>query len=177
MTSEQVSAAVSDADRWAHQHVAVEAISRQLGGGGRATLGSPCGSGKSVIAAKSARALVPDGPVLVTVPTLEVAEQMLTTFRTVGGAGRLVAVCSDAEVLEAAGARQPGDPDGLENVITTRPDEVAAAVATPGRVTAVCTYASVPIVAAAHARHAMGPWQLVVCDEPATVNGAVVCAW
>ncbi|MFG1858472.1 Helicase associated domain protein [Actinomadura geliboluensis] len=177
MTSEQVSAAVPAVDRWAHQHVAVEAIGRQLGGGGRATLGSPCGSGKSVIAAKAARALVPDGPVLVTVPTLEVAEQMLTTFSTVGGAGRLVAVCSDAEVLEAAGARQPGAPDGLENVITTRPDQVAAAVAAPGRVTAVCTYASVPIVAAAHARHAMGPWQLVVCDEAHRLAGRAGNAW
>lgn len=157
-------------DRWAHQPVAVAAITAQLGAGGRTTMLSACGSGKSLIAAKAARVLVPDGPVLVLVPRLEVAEQMLGTFQRVGGAGRLVAVCSDEEILDAGEL-------GLGGVVTTKPAQIAAAVAGPGRVTVVGTYASQRAIVAAHADHRLGPWGLIVADEAHRTAGPAGRAW
>ncbi|WP_192809933.1 DEAD/DEAH box helicase [Actinomadura rudentiformis] len=159
-------------DLWRHQPVAVEANCRELAAGGRATNVSACGSGKSRIAALTARRLVMAGSVLVMVPTLELAAQMIRDFVSVGGAGRLVAVCSDGEVLH-------GDSGVPAGTVTTRPQQLAAAVAAAGggRVTVVCTYQSLPVVAAAHRDHGLGRWGLVVVDEAHRTAGAAGRAW
>ncbi|NED58095.1 DEAD/DEAH box helicase family protein, partial [Micromonospora aurantiaca] len=72
------------------------------------------------IAARAALELVPDGLVLILVPRLELAAQMLDTFHRIGGAGRLVAVCSDKEMLRASEL-------GLNGVVSTDPGHVAVA--------------------------------------------------
>ncbi|WP_169514763.1 DEAD/DEAH box helicase [Actinomadura atramentaria] len=161
---------MSAADRWAHQPAAVRAITDELGGGGRALLWSACGTGKSRIAATAARDLVPGGRVLVLVPTLDLASQMVAAFRGVGGAGRLVVVCSDTEILSADGLELPG-------TVTTRPDVLAAATGGAGRITVVCTYHSLPVLVAAHARHGLPGWELVVADEAHRTAGRAGQAW
>ncbi|NEA27619.1 Helicase associated domain protein [Actinomadura bangladeshensis] len=157
-------------DRWRHQPEAVAAITRQLRDGGRTTVLAACGTGKSTIAARAALELVPDGLVLILVPRLELAAQMLDTFHRIGGAGRLVAVCSDKEMLRASEL-------GLNGVVSTDPGHVAVAAAPPGRVTAVCTYASQQVASQAHLNHGLRPSGLIIADEAHRTAGRAGQAW
>lgn len=167
-----------DADLWAHQPAAVAAVADALRGGGRATVESACGTGKSRIGAAAAGVLAPQGRVLVTVPTLELAGQMLVTFAAHGGAGlgRTVAVCSDGEVVPAGELAELGLAGG-EAAVTTDPARLAALTAVPGRVTVLCTYQSLPVLTAAHARHGLPAWDLVIVDEAHRTAGRAGKAW
>ncbi|TDC75640.1 DEAD/DEAH box helicase [Actinomadura sp. 7K507] len=160
------------ADRWAHQPVAVAAIEAALGAGGRATGESACGSGKSRIAAQAAARLAPEGRVLVTVPTLELVAQMLATFAEHGRPlGRVVAVCSDAEVLSAGEVELGGAK------VTTDAARLAELTRVRGRVTVLCTYQSLGVLAGAHAEHRMPSWDLVVVDEAHRTAGRAGRSW
>ncbi|TDB88845.1 DEAD/DEAH box helicase [Actinomadura sp. KC216] len=159
-------------DRWAHQPLAVAAITAALSAGGRATGESACGSGKSRIAAQAAARLAPDGRVLVTVPTLELVAQMLATFAEHGGPlGRVVAVCSDAEVVSV------GEVELGEAAVTTDPARLAELTDVPGRVTVLCTYQSLGVLAVAHAEYRMPSWALVVIDEAHRTAGRAGRSW
>ncbi|MEV6987557.1 Helicase associated domain protein [Sphaerisporangium sp. NPDC051017] len=163
-------------DRWAHQVEAVAAVEKALACGGRATLEMACGTGKSVVAAQSAGRLAAHGRVLVAVPTLELIVQMLGEFRDHGAVdlGEVVGVCSSDEIRHMP--RGVGGMTLLARVTTTAAD-LAAWTAVKGRVTVLTTYHSMPVVAAAHADHAMPPWDLVIADEAHRTAGRVGGAW
>ncbi len=165
--------ALLDDDLWSHQPKAVAAIVEALRDGGRATAESACGSGKSRVAARVAGRLAPAGRVLVTVPTLELVAQMLATFAGHGlvGLGRVVAVCSDAEVL-SVGELELGDA-----AVTTDAARLAALTDVSGRITVLCTYQSLEVLAAAHAEGGMPAWDLAVIDEAHRTAGRAGRAW
>ncbi len=85
-----------------HQIEAVAAIVRGLdippGGipvnGLRGQVHAACGTGKTIIAAASAKRLVPKGRILVLVPTLDLLTQTVQAWRAAGHMGPAVAVCS-----------------------------------------------------------------------------------
>ncbi|MDQ1052072.1 superfamily II DNA or RNA helicase [Streptomyces sp. V4I2] len=85
-----------------HQIEAVAAIVRGLdvppGGipwnGLRGQVHAACGTGKTIMAAASARRLVPRGRVLVLVPTLDLLAQTVRAWHEAGHKGPAVAVCS-----------------------------------------------------------------------------------
>ncbi|WP_433358877.1 Helicase associated domain protein [Streptosporangium sp. CA-115845] len=169
-----VTQTLDSAQLWSHQPVAVAAIERTLRRGGRATVESACGTGKTRIAAQAAGRLAPAGRVLIMVPTLELVGQMVRTFDRHGGValGRVVAVCSDARVLSRGNTL---DVEGAQ--VTTDPASLAAATAGPGRLTVLATYQSLPVLAAAHARYGLKRWDLAIADEAHRTAGRAGRAW
>jgi superfamily II DNA or RNA helicase len=133
-----------------------------------------CGTGKTRIASAAVSRLAPRGRNLVVVPTLELAAQTLREWRDCGDSplGTVVVACSDPAVLSGR------DIDlGRDVTVTTLPEEIAAACAVPGRVTALSTYDSLPVVAAAHAGHDLPKWDCMVADEAHRTAGAAGGAW
>jgi len=159
---------------WPHQREAVDAAVRALAGGGRATVVSACGTGKTRIASAAVNRLAAGGRVLVGVPTLELAAQTLREWRDCGDGplGTVVVVCSDPAVLSGRDIDLGGDV-----TVSTLPGQVAAACAVPGRVTVLSTYDSMPVVAAAHASHDLPRWDCVVADEAHRTTGCAGGAW
>ncbi|MUN41671.1 DEAD/DEAH box helicase [Actinomadura litoris] len=157
-----------------HQREAVGKAVRALAGGGRAQLLSPCGTGKTITASAVDEELAAAGRTLVTVPTLELAAQTLREWRSKGGRslGTVVVACSDPAVL--TGREVELD---TAAVVTTSPEQIAAAGAVPGRVTMVSTYDSAPMVAAAHTNHDLPAWDLLVVDEAHRTVGAPGRPW
>ncbi|MEV0294773.1 Helicase associated domain protein [Nocardia sp. NPDC050710] len=152
---------------WRHQVEAVEQVCGELEERGRATAVAACGTGKTVIGAECSLRLVPDGRVLVLVPTLELLAQTALSYAAHldVAAGVIVAVCSDRHATDAA-TKVRAELSYLHTPVTTDPEQLAEAVATrPGRVTVFATYASVPVLTAAHADHQLGSWDLIVIDE------------
>jgi superfamily II DNA or RNA helicase len=80
--------------------------------GGRATVVSATGSGKTFTAASAALDLYRHGRILVMLPTLELLVQTAESWRKVGHSGPMVAVCSIErdEVLDALGVRTTTNP-------------------------------------------------------------------
>ncbi|MET8682225.1 Helicase associated domain protein [Streptomyces sp. NPDC004647] len=156
-----------------HQIEAVDSIVRALEfsahpemppEGLRTTAVAATGSGKTIIAAKAAQRLEPQGRILVLVPTLDLLTQTVLAWRAAGHRGPAVAVCSlgrDA-VLEAAGVR-----------CTTIPTRLAL-WAGSGPVTVFATYASLGVLEKAH-QGAYGqilqPFGLAVIDEAHRTSG------
>ncbi|MFF4619208.1 DEAD/DEAH box helicase family protein [Nonomuraea jabiensis] len=141
---------------WAHQRQAAEAGAAALAGGGRTTLIKPCGTGKTRTAGVIAARLASSGRVLAAVPTLELAAQTIRAWHDYGDGplGTVTIACSDQEVLSSRYI----DLRGV--MVTTRPDQLAAHSARPGRVTMLTTYSSLPAVAAAHSLHDLPKWDL-----------------
>jgi superfamily II DNA or RNA helicase len=150
---------------WPHQDAAVRAACNVLATGGRASVVAACGAGKTRTAAEVSRRLAPAGPVLVVVPTLDLLAQTIGAYLDWLGpaAGQIVAVCGDAGA--AGDALEMGKLAGVSPPVTTDPGRVATLAGSGGRVTVVCTYTSLPVIAAAHRRHGLRPWELVVADE------------
>ncbi|WP_434587090.1 Helicase associated domain protein [Streptomyces sp. A5-4] len=151
----------------AHQVEAVDAVVCALGNvpsggvGLRATIVSACGTGKTLMGAHTALRVARTGRVLVLVPTLDLLVQTVAAWREAGRAGAVVAVCSlraDAE-LDAAGVR-----------CTTDARRLLAWAGGRGRVTVFATYASLPVLAEAHAG-GLGRWDLMVVDEAHRTSG------
>ncbi|MFF7206177.1 Helicase associated domain protein [Streptomyces sp. NPDC008141] len=111
---------------------AISARSARRERGGRATVVSATGSGKTYTAASAALDLHRRGRILVMVPTLELLVQTAESWRRVGHTALMVAVCSieKDEVLEALGVRT-----------TTNPIQLALWAGT-GPVVVLATYAS-----------------------------------
>ncbi|MEV6429173.1 Helicase associated domain protein [Nocardia sp. NPDC051463] len=158
---------------WPHQVDAVEKICVELRGHGRATAVAACGTGKTLIGAECSVRLVPDGPVLIVVPTLELLSQTAHSYASHLGsaAGVIVAVCGDKQATDAA-AELRAEMTGLHAPVTTDPVEIARLVELAARVTVFATFASLPVIIAAHARNGVGSWGLIVVDEAHRTAGA-----
>ncbi|MFF8840258.1 Helicase associated domain protein [Streptomyces sp. NPDC015130] len=161
-----------------HQIEAVAAIVRGLdvppGGipvdGLRGQVNAACGTGKTIIAAASAKRLVPRGRVLVLVPTLDLLTQTVQAWRAAGHAGPAVAVCSLRD-----------DPElwNLKVRSTTNPVQLALWHGS-GPVTVFGTYASLGVLAEAFEGvygQQLGPMDLTVVDEAHRTSGSMGKAW
>lgn len=159
-------------DLWPHQVEAVEAATSALGHGGRASLVAACGTGKTRIGAAAASRLQ-SRRVLVVVPTIELLVQTLRDYRAAGdGApGAVVAVCSDPGIADLELL------DGEDVTVTTTAQVLAEAVRGRRRVTVLSTYASLPVVADAHAHHCLREWDLAVVDEAHRTTGTADGPW
>ncbi|MEU9602778.1 Helicase associated domain protein [Streptomyces sp. NPDC048109] len=137
-----------------HQEEALRAIRETSEG--RALVVMACGTGKSLVARETANARTAS-TVLVTVPTLALAEQIYRGWasRFPGGLDTLI-VCSDSAV------------GGTAAPVTVEPERIAAFLA-PCQSTQmrllISTYHSVGRIAEAYALRALPPLDLVVLDE------------
>ncbi|MFD4552260.1 Helicase associated domain protein [Streptomyces sp. NPDC058466] len=161
-----------------HQIEAVAAIVRGLdvppGGipwnGLRGQVHAACGTGKTIIAAASAKRLVPRGRVLVLVPTLDLLAQTVRAWHEVGHRGPAVAVCSLQD-----------DPElwSLKVRSTTNPIQLALWHG-QGPVTIYATYASLGVLAEAFEGvygQKLDPVDLAVVDEAHRTSGSMGKAW
>ncbi|MER5200780.1 Helicase associated domain protein [Streptomyces sp. NPDC002755] len=162
----------------AHQVEAVGAVVRGFdippGGipprGLRGQVHAACGTGKTVIAAASARRLVPKGRVLVLVPTLDLLVQTVRAWHEAGHSGLAVAVCSLQD-----------DPElwNLRMRCTTNPIQLAL-WHSQGPVTIYATYASLGVLAEAFEGvygQQLAPVDLAVIDEAHRTSGSMGKAW
>lgn len=159
---------------WPHQAEAVESVTRAIGRGGRTSLIAACGTGKTRIGRAAAACLGTARRVLVVLPTIELLVQTLRAYRDAGdGAlGTVVAVCSDPSVAELELLH--GEP-GI--VVTTTPAVLADCVREQECVTALSTYASLPVIAEAHGQHGLAAWDLAVIDEAHRTTGRADGPW
>ncbi|GAA2476495.1 DEAD/DEAH box helicase [Actinocorallia cavernae] len=155
-----------------HQKEAVAAASTTLCNHTRASVIAACGTGKTLIAARTTARIVPRGRVLVLLPTLDLLSQTIRSWRTAGRKGTAIAVCSARQALGH-------EPLGTDIPLTTDPGELTALATPPrsGPVTAYATYASLPAVVAAHRDHRLPDWDLVVIDEAHRTAGRFGKAW
>ncbi|MFJ4336493.1 MULTISPECIES: Helicase associated domain protein [unclassified Streptomyces] len=162
----------------AHQIEAVAAIVRGLdvppGGipwnGLRGQVHAACGTGKTIMAAASAKRLVPRGRVLVLVPTLDLLAQTVRAWHEAGHKGPAVAVCSLQD-----------DPElwSLRVRSTTNPIQLALWHG-QGPVTIYATYASLGVLAEAFEGvygQKLDPVDLAVVDEAHRTSGSMGKAW
>ncbi|WP_331724172.1 Helicase associated domain protein (plasmid) [Streptomyces canus] len=161
-----------------HQIEAVAGIVRGLdvppGGipwnGLRGQVHAACGTGKTIMAAASARRLVPRGRVLVLVPTLDLLAQTVRAWHEAGHKGPAVAVCSLQD-----------DPGlwSLKVRSTTNPIQLALWHG-QGPVTIYATYASLGVLAEAFEGvygQQLAPVDLAVVDEAHRTSGSMGKAW
>ncbi|MFD5234840.1 Helicase associated domain protein [Streptomyces qaidamensis] len=161
-----------------HQIEAVAAIVRGLdvtpGGipwnGLRGQVHAACGTGKTIMAAASAKRLVPRGRVLVLVPTLDLLAQTVRAWHEAGHKGPAVAVCSLQD-----------DPElwSLRVRSTTNPIQLALWHG-QGPVTIYATYASLGVLAEAFEGaygQKLDPVDLAVVDEAHRTSGSMGKAW
>lgn len=154
-----------------HQRDAINALVAEFRRSPRATLIAACGTGKTLIAARTAMSLAGQGKTLVVVPTLDLLTQTARAWREAGRPGLAVAVCSAEEALrhdhDAARAAE----------ITTSPAQLAALLRADGPVSVYATYASLPVLVAAHRDHALPRWHFCVIDEAHRTAGRLGKAW
>lgn len=155
-----------------HQKEAVAAATATLRDHARASVIAACGTGKTLIAARTTARIAPSGRVLVLLPTLDLLSQTIRSWRLAGRKGTTVAVCSARQALDH-------EPVGTDIPLTTDPAELTALTTTPrpGPVTVYATYASLPAVIAAHRDHRLTSWDLVVVDEAHRTAGRLGKAW
>lgn len=159
---------------WPHQVEAVDAVGSAIGRGGRTSLIAACGTGKTRIGGAVSNRLESSRRVLVVVPTIELLVQTLDAYRAVRGGhlGGAVAVCSDPTISEIQ--LLEGEPDV---VVTTTAEVLADQTAGRRHVTVLSTYASLPVIAAAHANHSLAAWDLLVVDEAHRTTGKADGPW
>ncbi|MEU2388936.1 Helicase associated domain protein [Streptomyces sp. NPDC012461] len=162
----------SDIELRPHQKDAVAAATRTLGQRSRASVIAACGTGKTLIAARTTARIAPRGRVLVLLPTLDLLSQTIRSWRTAGRKGTTIAVCSARQALDH-------EPLGADVPLTTDSGELTALATPPrsGPVTAYATYASLSAVIAAHRDHRLPAWDLVVVDEAHRTAGRLGKAW
>ncbi|WND32811.1 Helicase associated domain protein (plasmid) [Streptomyces sp. BB1-1-1] len=155
-----------------HQREAVSATTRILGEHPRASVIAACGTGKTLIAARTTARIARRGRALVLLPTLDLLSQTIRSWHMAGRKGTTVAVCSARQALDH-------EPLGADIPLTTDPAELTTLIAAPrpGPITAYATYASLPAVIAAHRDHHLPPWDLVVVDEAHRTAGRLGKAW
>ncbi|MEU9322010.1 Helicase associated domain protein [Streptomyces sp. NPDC048295] len=161
-----------------HQVEAVAAIVRGLdippGGipwnGLRGQVHAACGTGKTIIAAASAKRIVPKGRVLVVMPTLDLLAQTVKAWSEAGHKGPAVMVCSplDDPELWHLGVRS-----------TTNPVQLAL-WHSAGPVTIYATYASLGVLVEAFEGaygQKLALVDLAVVDEAHRTSGSMGKAW
>ena len=104
-------------------------------------------------------------------PTLDLLTQTARAWRAAGRAGTAIAVCSAEEAL-----RHDRDA-GHDAQITTSPLQLAAYVGAEQRVSVYATYASLPVLIAAHRDHALPRWDVLIIDEAHRTAGRLGKAW
>lgn len=163
--------AIADLELRPHQAEAVTAAVKTLRTHARASVVAACGTGKTLIAARTAFRLAARGRVLVLVPTLDLLSQTVRSWHAAGRKGRAVAVCSARQAVE--------HPSAGDIPMTTDPAELAALTPTDagGPVTVYATYASLPTLLAAHHTHLLPAWDLAVVDEAHRTAGRLGKAW
>ena len=163
---------------WAHQAEAAQAACAELSSGGRATVVAACGTGKTVTGAEVSRRLAPGGRVLVVVPTLELLAQ--TGRAWAGwlreGAGHVIGVCSDQRATDDVREAQ-AEMANLRAQVITDPGSLARLLTAGGRLTVLCTYASLPVIAIAHRDYGVPSWDLVLADEAHRSAGHAGRSW
>jgi superfamily II DNA or RNA helicase len=152
-----------------HQKEAVTAATRMLRTHARASVVAACGTGKTLIAARTAARIAPRGRVLVLVPTLDLLSQTARSWHAAGRKGPSVAVCSARQAVE--------HPSAGDVPMTTAPAELADLTSAGGPVTVYATYASLPTLLAAHHTHRLPAWDLAVVDEAHRTAGRLGKAW
>ncbi|MEU0402484.1 Helicase associated domain protein [Streptomyces sp. NPDC006197] len=154
-----------------HQKEAVTAAVNTLRTHPRASVIAACGTGKTLIAARTASRLTPRGRVMLLVPTLDLLSQTARSWQAAGRKGTAVAVCSARQAIDRT-------PTG-DLPMTTSPAELTALTSqsTGEPVTVYATYASLPTVIAAHQSHGLPPWDLVIVDEAHRTAGRLGKAW
>jgi superfamily II DNA or RNA helicase len=85
-----------------YQRQAEKAIMAELVQGGRGQVIAACGTGKTLVAARAAARLCPNGLVVLTCPSLTLLAQTLKVWAAGGLATQVLAVCSDETVGDAA---------------------------------------------------------------------------
>ncbi|MFE9413879.1 Helicase associated domain protein [Streptomyces sp. NPDC006704] len=155
-----------------HQKEAVAAATATLRHHTRASVIAACGTGKTLIAARTTARIAPRGRVLVLLPTLDLLSQTIRSWRQAGRKGAAVAVCSQRQALDH-------ESFGSDIPLTTDPTELATLTEQPncGPATYYATYASLPAVIAAHRDHRLPSWDLVVVDEAHRTAGRLGKAW
>ncbi|MFD9871746.1 DEAD/DEAH box helicase family protein [Streptomyces niveus] len=165
-----------------HQQEAADVLTKQLTESARVTAVMACGTGKTRVGAEVAGRIAETGSGhrLVVVPTLELVRQTVSEWANQFGRdrlGRVVAVCSDREVLAAHRS-------GLQSELTDSDVQVANDAASladlsqgPGALTVACTYASLRTLAEAQGRHQMPPSDIAVIDEAHRTAGPRGKAW
>jgi superfamily II DNA or RNA helicase len=136
----------------------------------RALCVAACGTGKTLMSAHSTAELLTGklGFVLVVCPTLGLLEQTYRTWRREAPFEfTSIAVCSvhlrDSEDIRS---------DELSMQSTTSPERLAEWRAQLTEVgVAFCTYQSLRVISAAHAKLRMGAWTVMVCDEAHRTSG------
>lgn len=159
---------------WPHQVEAVDSITTMIGRGGRASIHMACGTGKTRVGGAVAAELGGRRRVLVVLPTIELLVQTLESYRAVGDGplGQVIAVCSDPSIADLE--LLEGEPDV---VVTTNAGELADAASGRTRMTVLSTYASLAVIAAAHANHKLRVWDLMVVDEAHRTTGRADGPW
>ncbi|MFF5759982.1 Helicase associated domain protein [Streptomyces longwoodensis] len=155
-----------------HQREAVGAAVRALTQHPRTSVIAACGTGKTLIAARTTARITPHGRVLVLLPTLDLLSQTIRSWRLAGRKGPAIAVCSQRQALDH-------EPFGTDIPLTTDPGALTALITQSGSgpVTAYATYASLPAVIAAHRDHRLPPWDLIVVDEAHRTAGRLGKSW
>ncbi|MFD6335470.1 DEAD/DEAH box helicase family protein [Streptomyces niveus] len=161
--------APADIELRPHQKETVTAAVKVLRDHPRASVVAACGTGKTLIAARTTARVASRGRVLVLLPTLDLLSQTVRSWHTAGRKGLSVAVCSARQAIEHPSA------GGLP--MTTAPAELAALAPTEGPVTDFATYASLPTVVTAHHAHRLPAWDLIVVDEAHRTAGRLGKAW
>ncbi|KNE81426.1 DEAD/DEAH box helicase family protein [Streptomyces xinghaiensis] len=160
-----------------HQRTAVNATVHALKSGGRATIVMPCGSGKTLVAARVLEELAASRRArrrLILVPTLDLLAQTAAALQADSRhLGTVLAVCSPLEALDRLGIPQTTTAAGLANALADLP-----------HYTVLATYASLVdtdevhgAVITAHKTRAIPTWDLIVCDEAHRTSGSMGKAW
>jgi predicted helicase len=151
-----------------YQAEAVEAITAGLRDGGRGQVRMACGTGKTLVAARAAAEVAGRGGVIVVlVPSIALAAQMIQAWPAGCPVDQVLAVCSDYTV--GGGGVRASD---LAVPVSTDPEVIAKWLAdTARRVLVVGTYDSAHRLAAA-LRRAGQVAELTVCDEAHRLAGA-----
>ncbi|MGW0708928.1 Helicase associated domain protein [Streptomyces sp. NPDC002643] len=165
-----------------HQQEAVDVLTKNLIDSGRVTAVMACGTGKTRVGAEVAGQIAETGSRhrLVVVPTLELVRQTMTEWAHQLGRhrlGRIVAVCSDREILSAQRTGLQDELAGTDARVANDAAQLADLAKGPGPLTVACTYASLHILAQAQDRHAMAPPDIAVIDEAHRTAGAATKAW
>lgn len=155
-----------------HQKDAVAAAVRTLTQHPRASVIAACGTGKTLIAARTAARTARRGRVLVLLPTLDLLSQTIRSWQLAGRKGTAIAVCSARQALDH-------EPVGADIPMTTDPGELAAHIRKtgPGPVTVYATYASLTAVVTAHRDRQLPLWDLIVIDEAHRTASRLGKAW
>ncbi|WP_405824350.1 DEAD/DEAH box helicase family protein [Streptomyces sp. NBC_00838] len=165
-----------------HQREAVDVLTKCLTQSARVTAVMACGTGKTRVGAEVAGRIAKTGSGhrLVVVPTLELVRQTVSEWANQFGRdrlGRVVAVCSDREVLAAHRSGLQGELTDSDVQVANDAAGLSDLAQAPGALTVACTYSSLRTLAEAQGRHQMPPPDIAVIDEAHRTAGPRGKAW